>query len=127
MRKYNEIPRHGFTTKWYFNEPGKKAIDTIRELRENPDININYVQVDEDVELDAKEVEGSYNIDAFIEKYEEIKSNGTDLSYKLVITYNELNLLVDLQETSSIVVLSTPEPTLEIDDLIQKKNKTLGI
>ena len=127
MKKYREIQRNSFITKWYFNNPEQTTIDTINSIRANEEIIVNYVQVSEAVDLDGKEVEGSYNIDDFIKNYENIKSKGTELSYKLVITYNGLDLLIDLQEESPIVSLSTSEPSLEIDDLIQKKNKSLGM
>ena len=131
MKKFKEVPRKGFTTKWYFREENKTILDIIRDLKNNSEIKINYIHVDEDVELDAKEVAGSYNVDTFIANYDKYKTTGTGLTYKVVMTYNDLNVLIDLHEGSNLVVLSTPEPSLEIEDLIQKKsntiNNTLGV
>ena len=125
MKKFKEIPRTGFTTKWYFREPNQTILDVIRNLKSNSDILIKFVQISEDVELDAKEVEGSYNVDTFIENYEKYRTTGTDLTYKVVMKYNDLDILLDLSEKTNLVVLSTPEPSLEIDDLIQKKTDNL--
>jgi len=127
MEKTNEIKRASYTAKWYSRSANEPITVIIQQLNDNNEIEINYVQVSEDVDQDAKEVSGSYNIDMFLRKYDQIKSLGSNLSYKVVMDYNDLSLTTDFYEDSDIVVLSTPDPSLEIDDLIQKKNKGLGL
>jgi len=127
MEKTNEIKRTNYVSKWYSRGENEPVIMIVQQLKDNDEIEIKFVQVDEDVDLDAKEVSGSYNIDAFIRNYDKIRAEGEKLSYKVVMNYNDINLSTDLYEDSDIVVLSTPDPELEIGDLLQKKNKSFRI
>ena len=127
MEKTNEIKRTNYVSKWYSRGENEPVIMIVQQLKDNDEIEINFVQVNEDVDLDAKEVSGSYNIDAFLRNYDKIRTEGEKLSYKVVMNYNDLHLSTDLFEDSDIVVLSTPDPELEIGDLLQKKNKSFRI
>lgn len=91
----------------------------------NNGINVNYVFVKENVDVDSKTIEGAYDVQAFVNEYEYLKNNGEDLSFQINIDYNDINLDVTTYDNSRMINIITSDDSVELENLLEKKSEKL--
>ena len=124
ITKLKERDFGSFVTKNYYVDENVKAPDLTQMLIDNGSM-IYRVFVKEDVELDAKTVEGNYNVDDFKQQYDRFLEEGSNLLFEIYGNLNEVDYTLSKGPDSGLIFLSSVERNLELDDLIKKNEKMM--
>lgn len=114
--KLSETSYANFTAKDYLSSEKPNPVEVVKKLLSN-NINVDYVFIREDAEFDAKSVEGSYNAQAFIDKFHNLIKGGSDLSYEIECHCNDINYTLTVFDESRLISLRT-NSSAEIKDLL---------
>ncbi len=125
MKKIREKMGNYYCSKTYTSD-GMNIVELLNSLSE--DYNARRVRVNEDVEFEQKVTDKrEYPIDEFYEKMEQIAMYGSNLYYTIIGGYGGETAEITLHELNQLITLVTTDKNLEIDQLIQKKNKGFGL
>lgn len=79
------------------------------------------VRLIEGVEMDMQSVNGDeYLISTFMEEYDDIKTMGHDLMYRLYGYLGDDYVIITLADDYPFITISTENPDIEIEDILEK-------
>ncbi len=73
------------------------------------------------VEMEMQSVDGDeYLVSTFLEKYDDIKTMGHDLMYRLYGDLGNDEVIITLANDYPVISMSTKNPNIEIEDILKK-------
>ncbi len=79
------------------------------------------VRLIEGVERDMQSVDGDeYLVSTFLEKYDDIKTMGHDLMYRVYGYLGNDRVIITLADDYPVITISTESPDIEIEDILKK-------
>ncbi len=125
MIKIGDIPFGTIYRKTYRDD---KDIDVLAFINGLYETNFEPIKVRliEGVERDMQSVDGDeYLISTFLEKYDDIKTMGHDLMYRLYGYLGNDRVIITLADDYPVITISTENPDIEIEDILEKIDKQL--
>lgn len=112
----------------YYKTTGYAIVDLAQQIRDS-ELEIMYVDVDEDVERDMQTVSRHYGLDEFLDMSSYIESAAYDKKRLLFNFLGKLNgktVIITARDCNEPLVTLSSVEDLELEDILQKKNKELG-
>ncbi|MCC8065095.1 MAG: hypothetical protein LIO70_08440 [Clostridiales bacterium] len=115
MKKINERKVMGVFFKVY-EEDNIDVEKTVNQLLENK-IRIEEVYVFEDCDIGMQSIDCCYDINEFLKQYKKIMSYDLD-TIEFRMTYNELPVELTMSFDNNLLLFTTPQKDVELDDLL---------
>lgn len=113
----------------YYKTTSYTIVDLAQQIRDS-ELEIMYVDVDEGVERDMQTVSRHYGLDEFLNMSSYIESAAYDkeqLTFNFLGTLKGKNVIITARDCNEPLVTLSSVEDLELEDILQKKNKGLGL
>lgn len=125
MEKYREVQYKNVSIKYYKNSNIIKPIEFLEDLQ-SKGIPVEKVFMKRDAEMDMQFGIGEYTIEE-LKQSSFVQDGLGDCLFTLKTEFFGIPVEIHFSENSDIVYMATPDPSIELDSLYEKKNNGLGL
>lgn len=125
MEKIREVTVNNGFVKYYKYDKIVNPVEFLEELIEKG-IPVDKIFMKRDAEMDMQFDIGEYTLEE-LKKAAKALAYGPTCKFLLKTEFNSIPVEINFKDDSKVIYMITPDPSIELDSLYEKKNNGLGL